>query len=54
MPSNLSSNFDTIALIESRITADEALEVLGITLGEMLEYLPEGSVEALEEYLEIE
>jgi hypothetical protein len=43
-----------MALIEARITADEVLEVLGITLGEMIEYLPEGSLEALEEYLDIE
>lgn len=53
MPSNLLDEFDTIALVEARMTADEVLEVLGMTIAEMLEYLPADSVKLLEEYLEI-
>lgn len=51
MPSNLIIEFDHIALIASRMTAGEVCEVLDLTVAELLESLPEGSVEALMEYL---
>ena len=54
MGSNLLSEFDQLAFIEARMTVDEVCDVLGITLQDILEDAPEGSVELLMEYLEDE
>ena len=51
MPSNLISEFDHIALIASRMSVYEVLDVLAMDVAELLDCLPETSLEALVEYL---
>lgn len=51
MGSNL-IDLDDMARIEARMTADEVLEILGISMAEFLQSLPTGSVDDLIEYME--
>lgn len=51
MGSNL-IDLDDMLIIEARMTAEEVLDILGMSMSEFLQSLPEGSVEALMEYLD--
>ena len=51
MGSNL-IDLDDMSIIEARLTAEEVLDILGMTMSEFLQSLPEGSVERLIEYID--
>ncbi len=53
MPSNLNIDLDDITIIEARLTADEILDILDITLAEFLQSLPATSIDDLKDYLEL-
>jgi hypothetical protein len=51
MPSNLSNEWDKVAFISARMTADEVVDALCMDTAELLELLSEDAIDDLIEYL---